>query len=234
MGPPVTYPPTVQRAPRQVALLIDAENLSYLHAPQILRHASSLGKLALKKAYGDFRRAHLQSWVQPLREHSIRCHSGYSYTKEKNSADQALIDDARCLLGTGRYQAFAIASSDSDFTDIACEMAAAGAVPYGIGSAGAKATYKRIWRRYFELHHVPTIRQFKEAVFEYQRRDPTSHNVSVPISSLEMMMFCLDLVSIEPRDYGCSSFATLLSRAGFDFDSSGPYATVRLDSPPLA
>lgn len=230
----MTSPPTARRAPRQVALLIDAENLSYLHAPQILRHANSLGKLALKKAYGDFRRAHLQSWVEPLREHAIRRHSGYSYTKEKNSADQALIDDARGLLGTRRYQAFAIASTDSDFTDIACEIVAAGAAPYGIGSAGAKAAYKRIWQRYFELGNIPTVRQFREAVFEYQRRDTTSHNVRVPVDNLEMMMFYLNRVSTDPRDYGCSDFAVLLSCAGFDVDSSGPYATVQLDVPPPA
>ena len=223
----MTIPPTPRTAPRQVALLIDAENLSYLHTPQILRHAASLGKLALKKAYGDFGRDHLQSWVESLREHAIRPHSGYPYTKEKNSADQALIDDVRCLLGTRRFQAFVIASTDSDFSDIAREIAAAGAAPYGIGNAGAKVAYKRVWQRYFEVSHIPTIRQFKEAVFEYQRRDPTSHNVRTPIHNLEMMMFHLNRVSTNPRDYGCSDFAALLSCAGFDVDLSGPQATVR-------
>lgn len=228
----MTTAPSKATIPRQVALLIDAENLSHLHAPQILRHASSLGKLALKRAYGDFEQTYLQSWVEPLREHVIRPHSGYSYTKEKNSADQALIDDARCLLGTGRYQAFAIASTDSDFTDIAREIAAAGAIPYGIGNANAGTSYKRVWRRYFELRHIPTIRQFREAVFEYQRRDTTSPNVPVPVSNLEMMMHHLNWVSIHPRDYGCSDFAVLLSCAGFDVDRSGPNVTVRLHAPP--
>ena len=227
----MTSPPTASIAPRRVALLIDAENISYLHAPQILRHAASLGKLVLKKAYGDFHSGYLQSWRESVRKHGIRWHLGYSYTKEKNSADQALIDDVHCLLGTGHFQAFAIASTDSDFTDIAHEIEAAGAAPYGIGNTSAKMDYKKVWRRYFELRHIPTIRQFKEAVFEYQRRDPTSHNVRTPIHNLEMMMFHLNRVSTNPRDYGCTDFAALLFCAGFDVDRSGPQATVRLDAP---
>ena len=158
---------------------IDAENVSYRHAPQILRIAKSLGSLQLKKAYGDFTQSWLQSWREPMDRHQIRPHNKWPYTTEKNCADQALIDDARSLLGTGRFQAYVIASTDSDFTAIARRVVAAGAVPYGIGDASAKTPYREALRRYFELPHIPTIKQFREAVFDWRRRDFTSHNVDV-------------------------------------------------------
>ena len=160
-----------QPATRRTALLIDAENISHRHATEILRIAKSIGSLELRKAYGDFNRRHLESWREPMRRHEIRRHFKYRYTTEKNSADQALIDDVRCLLDTSRFHAFVIASADSDFTDIAHRITNAGAVPYGIGSAGANATYRQALRRYFELPHIPTIKQFRDAVFDYQRRD---------------------------------------------------------------
>ena len=221
-----------QPATRRTALLIDAENISHRHATQILRIAKSIGSLELRKAYGDFNRSHLESWREPMRRHEIRRHLKYRYTTEKNSADQALIDDARCLLGTGRFHAFVIASADSDFTDIAHRIANAGAVPYGIGSAGANATYRQALRRYFELPHIPTIKQFRDAVFDYQRRDPTSHNVDAPVESLRWMMLHLNRVSTVARDYDLPDFAALLQSAGFEVSSDRRPATVRLGAPP--
>lgn len=219
---------------RSVALFIDAENISHRHTPAILRIAKSFGSLELRKAYGDFNRSYLQSWRKPMSRFEIRPHSKYSYTTEKNSADQALIGDVRSLLGTGRFQAFVIASADSDFTEIANRIAATGAVPYGIGGANANATYRQALRCYFELPHIPTIKQFRDAVFDYQRRDQTSHDVEVPVESLRSMMYHLKCVSCVARDYGLPNFAALLQSAGFDVKRDGRQPTVRLGVPPQA
>ncbi|MCY3821708.1 MAG: NYN domain-containing protein [Gammaproteobacteria bacterium] len=221
-----------QPSTRRTALLIDAENISHRHAPQILRIAKSVGSLELRKAYGDFDRIDLQSWRESMRRHDIRPHSDYCYTTEKNSADQALIDDAGSLLGTGRFQAFVIASADSDFTEVVRRIAAAGAAPYGVGGARPSAAYRRALRRYFELPHIPTIKQFRDAVFDYQRRDPTSHNADVPVDNLRSMMFHLNRVSTVARDYGLSDFAALLQSAGFEVSSDRRPAIVRLGVPP--
>ena len=224
---------TSQPSTRRVALLIDAENISYRHAPQILRIAKSLGSLQLKKAYGDFTQSWLQSWREPMDRHQIRPHNKWLYTTEKNCADQALIDDARSLLDTGRFQAYVIASTDSDFTAITRRVAAAGAVPYGIGGASAKTPYRETLRRYFELPHIPTIKQFREAVFDYRHRDFTSHNVEVvPVEYLRTMMSLFNRASTVSRDYGVSDFSALLQSAGFDVEREGGRSMVRLDAPP--
>ena len=223
---------TNQPSTRRVALLIDAENVSYRHASQVLRIAKSIGSLELRKAYGDFSRSYLRSWREPIRRHDIRPHSNYRYTTEKNSADQALIDDARCLLGTGRFHAFVIASADSDFTEIAHRIVAAGAVPYGIGSTLSNATYRQALKRYFELPNIPTIKQFRDAVFDYQRRDPTSHNVDVPVENLRWIVSHLNRVSTVARDYGLSDFVALLQSAGFEVNRDGRQPIVHLDAPP--
>ena len=164
--------------------------------------------------------------------HQIRPHSKYRYTTEKNSADEALIDDARCLLGSGGFHAFVIASTDSDFAGIAHRIVAAGAVPYGIGSARVNAPYREALRRYFQLPHIPTVKQFRDAVFDYQRRDPTSHNADVPVENLRWMMSLVNRVSTVARDYGVSDFVTLLESAGFAVEGKGRQAIVRLAAPP--
>ncbi|MCY4012008.1 MAG: NYN domain-containing protein [Gammaproteobacteria bacterium] len=221
-----------QSPTHHTVLLIDAENISHRHAPQILRIAKSIGSLELRKAYGDFSRSHLQSWREPMRRHDIRPHSNYRYSTEKNSADQALIGDAQFILGTGHFHAFLIASADSDFTGLAHRIAAAGAVPYGIGSARVNTTYRQALKRYFEIPHIPTIKQFREAIFDCQRRDPTSHNVDAPVESLRSTMFHLNRVSTVARDYGLSDFAALLESAGFEVSSDRRPAIVRLRVPP--
>jgi hypothetical protein len=54
-------------------------------------------------------------------------------TRGKNSTDSALIIDAMDLLYSGNVDAFAIVSSDSDFTSLAIRLRGSGRTVYGMG-----------------------------------------------------------------------------------------------------
>src|SRR4051812_11391126 len=54
-------------------------------------------------------------------------------TKGKNSTDSALIIDAMDLLYSGNVDAFALVSSDSDFTSLAIRLRGSGRTVYGMG-----------------------------------------------------------------------------------------------------
>lgn len=212
---------------RRAALFIDAENVSHRHAAQIVRHSKSVGDLKLRKAYGDFRRPHLKSWLNQLTRFDIRQHSGYRYTTEKNSADRALIEDVRTLLGTGQFQSFVIASTDSDFSELARRIADADVDAYAIGNSNARTKYRELWRRYFDLPSTPTLSHFTEAIRDLQLRDTTARDAHVPVASVRFMLSHLG-ANVVAKDYGYPSLKAMFAAAGFLVHGQGERAVVHL------
>ena len=212
---------------RRAALFIDAENVSYRHAAQMIRHSKSVGDLQLRKAYGDFGRPHLRPWRGKLKRFDIRSHTGYHYTTERNSADQALIEDVRAILGTGRFQAFVIASADSDFSELARQIEGTGAYAYAVGHSNAGPRYRKLWRRYFDLSLTPILPHFTEAIRDLQRRDVTARNACCPVTMLRSTLFHLG-ANVNARDYGFPNLEEMLAAAGFAVFKKGKVAMVRL------
>lgn len=57
----------------------------------------------------------------------------FAYTKGKNATDSAMIIDAMDLLYSGNVEAFALMTSDSDFTPLVSRLLEAGLPVYGFG-----------------------------------------------------------------------------------------------------
>ena len=212
---------------RRTALFIDAENVSHRHAAQVIRHSKSVGDLQLRKAYGDFDRPHLKAWLEQLDRLGIRSHSGYRYTAEKNSADRALIEDAAAILGQGRFDSFVIASSDSDFSELARQITGAGVKAYAIGNSNVGARYRKLWRRYFELPSTPTLSHFIEAIRDLQCRDATARNAHMSVANTRATLSALG-ANVVAKDYGYPNVEALLAAAGFAVEGRGKGAMVRL------
>src|SRR5690606_32392259 len=75
----------------------------------------------------------LRGWKDAANEYSVQPIQQFSYTTGKNSTDSALIIDAMDLLHQNHLDAFAIVSSDSDFTRLAARLRESGAKVYGFG-----------------------------------------------------------------------------------------------------
>lgn len=120
-------------ATHRLAVLIDADNTSATHASAILEELSKYGVPTVKRAYGDWTTQQLVRWKEELHRHAIQPVQQFAYTSGKNSTDSALIIDAMDLLYTGHLDAFAIVSSDSDFTRLATRLREAGKTVYGLG-----------------------------------------------------------------------------------------------------
>ncbi|WP_122816480.1 NYN domain-containing protein [Nocardioides pantholopis] len=127
---PLTDPTT--RAVR-LAVLIDADNTSGKHASALLAEVARYGVPTVKRAYGDWTTTRLGSWKDELNRNAIQPVQQFSYTTGKNSTDSALIIDAMDLLYTGNLDAFALVSSDSDFTRLATRLRESGKTVYGFG-----------------------------------------------------------------------------------------------------
>ena len=117
----------------QIALLIDADNVSHTRIAALLGELAKYGTANVRRAYGDWTMSTLKGWKEKLHEFAIRPVQQFSYTSGKNASDMALVIDAMELLYTKRPAAFSIASSDADFTPLVMHLRDAGCAVFGFG-----------------------------------------------------------------------------------------------------
>lgn len=91
---------------RKLAVLIDAENVSYRYAKLILDEASAIGTVICKRIYADWSLPSNSSWKKTVLDYSIQPVQQFSSASGKNSSDSVLIIDAMDLLHTGKLQGF--------------------------------------------------------------------------------------------------------------------------------
>lgn len=106
----------------RVAILIDAENVSYKYIDTIIKEASAVGVIKYKRIYGNFASPVLSSWRNAIIENAMVPVQQYNNTSGKNSSDSALIIDAMDLLYNGKIDSFCLVTSDSDFTRLATRL----------------------------------------------------------------------------------------------------------------
>ncbi len=133
MQKPASISSGVSPAGRHIALLIDADNVSHSKIAGILSELSKYGTPNIRRAYGDWASKQLSGWTGKLHQYAVRPIQQFSYSSGKNATDISLVIDAMELLYTQRLDAFAIASSDADFTPLVMHLRAAGHEVYGFG-----------------------------------------------------------------------------------------------------
>lgn len=115
-----------------VAVLIDADNVSPSWIERVLHEASTLGTLALKRVYGDFSRNE-KAWKDVCARLAIQPIQQFPNTTGKNASDIALVIDGMDLLHSHRYASFCLVSSDSDFSRLATRLREDGVQVWGFG-----------------------------------------------------------------------------------------------------
>ena len=118
---------------KKIAVLVDAENTQWSALGSVLAELSKHGYTLVKRAYGDWSSDLLKGWKQPLNDLAITPIQQFSYTKGKNSSDMAMVIDAMDLLYSEKYDAFALVSSDSDFTKLASRLREFPVYVFGVG-----------------------------------------------------------------------------------------------------
>jgi uncharacterized protein (TIGR00288 family) len=119
-------------AEKQIAVLIDFENVGLTSMQWLFDQISDVGRIIIKRAYADWRTAGdrqdqlLELGIEPIQ--LLRSSSG-----GKNSSDIRLTVDAVDLLHTSTVDTFVIVSSDSDFVPLVTKLRSAGKTVYGAG-----------------------------------------------------------------------------------------------------
>ena len=123
----------MQQVKLRIALLIDADNAPAAKIEDILSEVAKHGVANVRRAYGNWKNPNLKGWEACLHQHAIRPMQQFDYIKGKNATDAALIIDAMDLLYQQKLDAFAIVSSDCDFTPLIMRVLTNGLKVYGFG-----------------------------------------------------------------------------------------------------
>ena len=118
---------------KRLALLIDADNAPASKIDVILTEVARHGAANVRRAYGNWKSPHLKGWEATLHEYAIRPIQQFAYSTGKNASDMAMVIDAMDLLYAGNLDAFAIVSSDGDFTPLVMRLLTEGVKVYGFG-----------------------------------------------------------------------------------------------------
>lgn len=137
-------------APRaRLALLVDADNVRAAFLPVIIREASALGTITVKRVYGHFASTAMNAWQPLVHEYALTPIHIPPAATGKNATDMKLAIEAMDLLHRGQIEGFCIASSDSDFTTLASRIREDGVSVYGFGEQKASTAYVRSCDRFF-------------------------------------------------------------------------------------
>lgn len=118
---------------KRIALLIDCDNVSHNAIEGVLEELAKHGTVNVRHAHGDWNNPSLSGWAEKLHPHAIRPMQQFAYSKGKNATDSAMIIDAMDLLYSGNIDAFALMTSDSDFTPLVLRILESGFPVYGFG-----------------------------------------------------------------------------------------------------
>ena len=116
-----------------IALFIDCDNISHKAIEGIINELSKYGVVNIRQAYGNWTKDNLKNWEEKLLQFAIKPIQQFDYSKNKNATDILMTIEAIDLLHTKDIDAFAFATSDSDFTPVVMRVQAEGIKVYGFG-----------------------------------------------------------------------------------------------------
>lgn len=174
-----TAPTYSERKPR-IALLIDADNVPPSKIEEILDDLAGFGETSIRRAYGNWTQTRLRGWAEKLHAQAIRPMQQYDYSKGKNASDMAMVVDAMALLYTERPDAFAIASSDADFTPLVMHLREKGLHVYGYGQAKTPEPFQSACSRFTDVDQLEELDGDDDATESAGSSEPRDSSAAEP------------------------------------------------------
>jgi hypothetical protein len=137
-----------------LAVLIDADNTSPKWTQAIFDEIASMGEASVRRCYGDFSSQQMSGWNKVQAEFGLVPHHQPANTVGKNASDIALVIDAMDLMHSGRFDAFVLVSSDSDFTRLASRIREQGLDVFGIGARKTPDAFRKACKRFIYLENL--------------------------------------------------------------------------------
>jgi uncharacterized protein (TIGR00288 family) len=166
---------------KKIAVLIDADNAQLSKLKAVLDEISAHGHVLIKRAYGDWSIEHLKNWKKPLNELAIQPIQQFAYTTAKNSTDASMIIDAMDLLYSEKIDAFALVSSDSDFTKLASRLRESEKFVFGVGEKKTPVSFRNACDDFVYTENLDIADKTEKDTKEEPLQDKGNHDEVVPL-----------------------------------------------------
>lgn len=210
----------------RIAVLIDCDNVSAKHIGGVLEELASYGVPTVKRAYGDWTTSQLAGWKPELLRYAIQPIQQFANTVGKNSTDSALIIDAMDLLWQDNVDAFALISSDSDFTRLATRLRESGKRVLGIGQRKTPESLRRAVDQFIFLEVLEEQSQREQEESRGSGVEPassaTTSNGKERATTINLQSALTKAINATSGEDGWSRLSQVgqhLSRAHADFDT---------------
>lgn len=165
-----------------VAMFIDADNAPSRKIGDVLAELASFGSVSIRRAYGNWKNASLESWGKVLHEHAIQPMQQFDLVKGKNATDMAMAVDAMDVLFNKPVDVFCLVSSDCDFTPLVMRLRAEGKQVVGFGERKAPEPFVNACSRFLYFDQPAVTVDQPAALTNHQEKslatEDTGHAVS--------------------------------------------------------
>lgn len=204
----------------RIAVMIDGDNTRPAYADEVLSEVAKYGKPTIKRVYGDWTNPHLTQWARKLNSLGLRAMHQNAFTKSKNSTDLALVIDAMDLLYDDNVEAFALVTSDSDFTSLAHRLRESGKVVYVLGENKAPDALKNACDKFIDLEVVQDDK--RSDADEPATAEPDDESDAAPAPTINLQSALTRALNAVSDDEGWASLGALgnqLNRTHPSFDA---------------
>lgn len=200
----------------RIALLIDADNAPAAKIDVVLAELARHGIANVRRAYGNWKSPNLVKWEQALHPNAIQPMQQFALSTGKNASDMAMVVDAMDLLHSGRFDAFAIVSSDADFTPLAMRLRQQNMRVFGFGEKKTPDPFVNACSTFLYIDEAPADAK--------STAEGAAPRAPVPTAKLrqdtKLVNLLRDAVEAEKDDDGWSNLAAvghnINNRASFD------------------
>jgi uncharacterized LabA/DUF88 family protein len=220
----------------RIALLIDADNAPAGKIDVVLAELARHGIANVRRAYGNWKSQNLLRWEAALLPNAIQPIQQFAYSTGKNASDMAMVVDAMDLLHSGRFDAFAIVSSDADFTPLAMRLRAQNMRVFGFGEQKTPEPFVNACSTFLYVDEkpatagtdddagasvprkpVPTARLRQDAKLVSLLREAVASEKEddgwSPLGAVGQ--FIGNRASFDQRNYGYAKLSSLIEASGF-------------------
>jgi len=190
----------------RIALLIDCDNVSYNSIEGVLEELANYGVVNVRHAHGDWKSQRLSSWVDKLHPNAIRPIQQFAYTAGKNATDSAMIIDAMDLLYSKNIDAFALMTSDSDFTPLVLRILESGLTVYGFGESKTPQPFVDACSQFIYTEQLNTHSEENDTVNKKSTKKKTRKELRQDTSLVKLLRTAVEQSS---EDDGWSYLGTV-------------------------
>lgn len=156
---------------KRFAVLIDGDNAQASLLPQVLAEISKFGLITIKRIYGDWTTASMNSWKEALHKYAIQPIQQFRYTVGKNATDSAMIIDAMDLLHSNDVDGFCVVSSDSDYTRLATRIREGGLFVIGVGEKKTPEAFTNACNQFIYYENLTETKEKKKKTKKEEKSD---------------------------------------------------------------